>query len=273
MGIRLPTSHAKCDVCVRHKLLIRKLSADRNALQAQMRQYAYHLKRQYEDRVLYWGSRSLSRMAGLGSDGVQTLVLICDGMDHAKFRYPRSLSMVSKAFDNFIRPHLNMHAVILHGKMALLATSESWLPKDSNFCVELVAHVLHTISAAEIDGCRTDLRSCRVVLQSDNTCRELKNNGLLRFLGQLVGSKKLYSAELRCLRKGHTHEDIDAFFASVACAIEACQDVHLPSDFSQLLSDYLATARKHEPLKKVCQVDAARDWSLGEVKRCLSFSQ
>ena len=255
LGVRLPSSHAKCDVCVRHQLVLRELTDDRLAAKAQMAQYTGHLNKQYEDRCLYWASRSLSRSMTAGSDGVQTVTVICDGMDHCKFKYPRSLNMVTKSLDGFQRPYLDMHACIVHGHMVLLALSEMW--QDSNWCNELLGHVLHCTAD------RVDLRSIRLVVQCDNTCRELKNNGTLRWLAQLVGSMRIHSAELRCLQKGHTREDVDAVFAGIAAAIESEQELHIPSDFTQLLEKYMASARKHEPMKKVMLVDRCRDWQLG----------
>ena len=168
--------------------------------------------------------------------------------------------MMTKSLDNFQRPYLDMHACICHGHMVLLALSEMWLPKDANWCNELLGHVLHC--AAD----RVDLRSTRLVVQCDNTCRELKNNSTLRWLAQLVGSRRIHSAELRCLQKGHTHEDVDAVFAGIAAAIESEQELHVPSDFARLLEKYMASARKAEPMKKVILVDSCRDWQLGSMQ-------
>lgn len=215
-----------------------------------------HLDRQYSDRCIYWASRGLSRSCTIGSDGIQTLTIVIDGMDHCKFKYPRSLNMVTKSLDNFQRPYLDLHALICHGHMVLLAASEMWLAKDANWCNELLGHALHCLAN------RVDLRATRLVIQCDNTCRELKDNHTLRWLGHLVGTFRVHSAELRCLQKGHTHEDIDAVFAGIAAAIEAEQELHVPDDFVKLLDKYMASARKHEPIKKVLLVDSCRDWRL-----------
>ena len=223
-----------------------------------MAMYSRHLKRQYADRCLYWQSRAASRLNAVTPDSTQILSVICDGMDHSKFKYPRSLAMLSKEYDSFLRPHLNMHAVLAHGHMCLLSLSEMNVAKDASFCLELLTYCLHCISD------RLDLRSTRLQVQCDNTCRELKNNSTLRLMSQWVATRRLFSSELRCLQKGHSHEDVDAFFANVAVAVEKYNELHRPQNFQAILQDYLnGGARKHEAVKEVVQVDEVRDWLLG----------
>ena len=248
--------HAKCTECTKHKFLLKQLTGDRVAYQAQSEEFMRHLARQYADRCLYWRNRATSRPGSLGPDGVQTVCLILDGLDHSKCRYPRSLAMTAKEYDSFNRPHLDLHAVLAHGFFCFVALSEPWLPKDANWRCDCIAHTLHRLSA------RLDLRVCRICIQSDNTCREVKNNGCLRLLSQWVGAQRIHSAELSCLSKGHTHDDVDAFFAGVCAHIEAQQEVHTPLEFKATLEQYLQTARQHEPLKSVELVGSTRDWPL-----------
>ena len=255
LAIRERTAHAVCEICVRHKYILKHLQGDRLAFKAQMSEYARHLKRQYTDRTLYWGLRAASRLNNLTADSTQELVIIGDGMDHSKFRYPRSLCMASKQFDPFLRPHLNMYACLAHGHMALLCLSEMTVAKDASFCLDVMSYCLHCVAS------RLDLRSTRLTLQSDNTCRELKNNSAVRLLAVWVGTRRLFAAQLSCLQKGHSHEDIDAFFANVAVTIEKYNELHRPEDFRQILQQYLdGGARKHEELKEVVMVDQVRDW-------------
>ena len=135
-----------CQICCRHKHILKSLSGDRLGRQCQMQMYSAHLKRQYEDRCLYWQARAASRMNAITADSTQQVCCIVDGMDHSKFRYPRSLAMLSKEYDFLQRPHLNMHAILAHGHMCLLSLADITVPKDASFCVELLSHCLHCIS-------------------------------------------------------------------------------------------------------------------------------
>lgn len=222
-----------------------------------MKMYSAHLRRQYDDRTLYWQSRAASRLNAMSPDSTQRLSVICDGMDHSKFKYPRSLSMLSKEFDALLRPHLNMHACLAHGHMCLLALSEMTVPKDASFCLDVLSYCLNQIAD------RLDLRATCLEVQSDNTCREMKNMSTLRLMALWVATRRLWSCDLRCLQKGHSHEDVDAFFANVAVAVEKHNELHRPASFQAILQQYLdAGARKHEPLKEVVLVDEVRDWHL-----------
>ena len=98
-------------------------------------------------------------------------------------------------------------------------------------------------------------------MQTDNTCRELKNNASLRMMSVWVATRRLFSCELRSLQKGHSHEDVDAFFANVAVAVEKYNELHCPCDFQRILQDYLLSgARKHEDQKEVVVVHDVREW-------------
>lgn len=110
-----------------------------------MKMFQQHLKRQYADRCLYWAARAASRLNALTADSTQILAVIADGMDHSKFRYPRSVAMTSKQYDQFLRPHLNMYTCLAHGHMALLCLSEMTVPKDASFCFNLLS-ALHCLA-------------------------------------------------------------------------------------------------------------------------------
>ena len=105
LAIRQPTSHTVCQICCRHKYILKKLSDDLFGRECQMKMFQQHLKRQYADRCLYWAARAASRLNALTADSTQILAVIADGMDHSKFRYPRSVAMTSKQYDQFLRPH------------------------------------------------------------------------------------------------------------------------------------------------------------------------
>ncbi|CAJ1449087.1 unnamed protein product [Effrenium voratum] len=255
LAIRQQSQHATCASCIRHKMLLRKLCGDKHGREAQMQQYVQHLRRQYADRAVYWSSRAVSRLKTLSS-GLQTICMVVDAMDHSKYRYPRSIVFSSKEFSGFIRPAMDMHCCIIHGHDVVLALSEPFLPKDSNWCSDLVSHCLHRLSE------HTDLRCCELILQCDNTTRECKNNTLMRLLSAAVGSHRLRRAELRCLQSGHSHEDVDQVFSYLASFLEAHKELHTPADFKQLLETWLSNpeVRPNEPRRVVHLVGAVRNW-------------
>ena len=255
LGIREPTQHAQCGVCIRHRLLIRKLSDDRNAREFQVKEYEAHLRRQYADRVQYWASRSASRLQLLPS-GKCSISLITDGMDHSKFRFPRSKIFQSKELSGFLRPCLDASAVIAHGHSLNLYISEPYVRKDSSWCTEILSHSLHTL--------QVDLRQAELLIQSDNCCRETKNNTLMRWASLLTALHRVARIEFRFLSTGHSHEDVDQFFSSLSNMLERHSELPTPNSFVDALSTWLmdGSVRPHEPVRCTRKVDSVRDWLL-----------
>ena len=241
-------------------MIIKKLGDDRAARDAQIKLYSAHLRKQYQDRVVYWESRSCSRLRSILPWGGYNLTVILDGVDHSKFRYPRSAVLRSKEFSTMNRPAMDVHGVLAHGHGAYLALSEPFTPKDSSWCTELLLHTLHRMRT--IRG--LDLRLFEVVIQSDNTSRECKNNSVLRAVGLLTGLHKIKRAELRCLMTAHSHEDVDSFFAHMLSFVEQRKEIHVPQAFVQTLKDYLSKpeTRPQEEDKDAFMVHDIRDWQL-----------
>ena len=256
LGIRQSTQHSHCAICLRHKMLIKKLSSDGKARQLQLALYKKHLSCQYADRTVYWMNRASSRLPYQPS-GNKKLSVVTDAIDHNKFRYPRSKVFASKEFSGVVRPAMDFSAMISHGHCLLLALSEPWVKKDSSWCSELLCHSLHVLSARGLD-----LRSVECHLQADNTCRECKNNTLTRLGAVLVGCHQLKHFQLDFLMSGHSHEDIDQFFSTVSNLVESNQELHTPSDFMKALESWLSdrSVREHEPHRLVVKVDQVRDW-------------
>ena len=263
MGIRPKTQHATCSICLKHKMILKRLSDNHRARKCQMDEYQRHLQMQYGDRVVYWSCRALSRMITPASTGYRTFCVAIDGLGHSKFRYPRSAVFASRDFAGLHRPCLDCTGVLVHGCAALLVLSEPMTAKDSSLHAEILYHVYHRLHQKH-----HDLRSACLVLQTDNTSRECKNGTVLRALASLVAGHKLKRAEARQLQAGHHHEDIDQFFSSVSSAIQAKAEVHLPADFVQLLTGFLQKpgTRPHEAADKECfLLDTVRDWTSGSI--------
>ena len=60
--IRPGTQHATCSLCIRYKLVLRRLKRNVPARACQMAIFRRHLQKQYEDRIKYWQARSESKL-------------------------------------------------------------------------------------------------------------------------------------------------------------------------------------------------------------------
>ncbi|CAK9044628.1 Integrase catalytic domain-containing protein [Durusdinium trenchii] len=180
--------------------------------------------------------RSLARLPA-DFEGNAHVCLILDGMDRSKFKVPRSTSVISsKDFSAFGRPTLDCYGCLNHGRMAILFQTLPHIRKDSNFSCEVIAYNMHKL--AEV----ADTRRMELVCQSDNCCREVKNNSVVRLLGLWVGC--------------HSHEDIDALFGALTYHLEREFELHTDAAFLASLQTFLSDplCRPNEPEKFALQV-------------------
>ena len=184
MVFRTKRLHLECSVCQRHRLLLRGFSQHVKARAEQAAHYDQHLRAQYRDRVRYWGIRSESRMHG------GTIAAIIDGMDMAKFAYPRHPTMGEKQWANFTRPRAHICGVKIHGYGMFFSCSRADCAKDSNFHVELLCKTLTLVKR----HFNLDFSKLHLHVQSDNCVRETKNNSVARWCSLLTsrgqGSKQ-----------------------------------------------------------------------------------
>lgn len=182
LKFRPTTTHSQCATCLKHKLMVRSLANHCLARQKQNELLAAHLLHQYEDRQVYWALRGQSRLRC-----VTNLVLIVDGMDQAKFVYPRSsLVMNSKELASFQRPRLQVTGCIIHGHALMFVVSGFDHPKDSSASAEVITHALTVVHKSGVP-----LHNCHVHVQADNTSREVKNNTILRLLAALTSHRSV----------------------------------------------------------------------------------
>ena len=252
LRFRSTTSHTQCSQCLHYKLLIRGLTNHMAARQRQSQLLVDHLMAQYRDRQAYWEMRGSSRL-GCSS----TVCCILDGMDQCKFLYPRSPLCLSKDLAGMQRPKLHVTGAIIHGWGLAFTLSHHDHPKDASASVEILAHLLTRMHQSGIN-----LQRCNLVVQCDNTARELKNGTTLRFLSALVSHHIVESCTLSHLRSGHSHEDIDQAFGSLALYIvRHCKEAQTPKDFFKTVSKFADSAqRPHEPHRVTFQMDSHRDW-------------
>ena len=187
--------HALCSTCVGHKLIIRQLGDDLIKRQRQAEVLEQHRQDQYKDRRIYWAVRAEAMLHPF------TVVIIIDGMDQAKWCFPRSPAMKSKALEGFQRPRLHVNAAIAHGKQVLVTVSPSDFPKTANVTIEITAMVLQRLHAQGVS-----LRRVKLRLQLDNTSSCSKTNHMFRWAAAMASSRVVHSIDICFLRTGHTHE-------------------------------------------------------------------
>jgi len=185
------------------------------------------------------------------------IVLILDGMDQAKFAWPRHEQVNhSKQFDSVARPRLHVVGVIVHGYFRCLFVTDSDVKKDSNLSIELQSFVLTKLRSEGVDVNRAILN-----IQADNTCRENKNNHTLKWCGFLVATGRVQEVVQSYLPTGHTHEDIDQWFGRVARHLLHEKTLQTPDDYVSSLNIFLQRAGCTTERWSYCyKLDQVRDW-------------
>lgn len=180
LKFRAQSNHAMCSTCLRHKLLLRQFSNHLRARECQKKLYIDHLRAQFEDRAVYYSIRGASR-----SRSSPEIVLMIDSMDQCKFIYPRAGTLFrSKELATMMRPKAHITGILCHGFFFMISVSAQDLRKDSSTMCELLSHALTVL----VDDFSVDLTKATILIQSDNTPRECKNNILLQWLGKLVSN-------------------------------------------------------------------------------------
>ena len=178
LRFRTLRQHAQCSICLRYKLLIRRLGRHVAARQLQIEKYHLHLRNQYADRLSFWERKGRFEIRS------PYLCAITDGMDQAKFAYPRAPCFIGKDFASWSRPRAHISATLVHGHCLIFYVSNFDMAKDSNASMEGVAHAL-TVVSKEGYG----LHGAHFHLQADNCVREVKNNTCVRMLSGLVSNR------------------------------------------------------------------------------------
>ena len=167
--------HPECSTCVRHKLLIRSFQQHLKARTLQQSYYHAHLAAQYQDRLTYYHSRGQARLRGCH------LTFMADGVDQAKFGFPRHPALRSKQFATFQRPKGHVSGLLMHGRGILFGVSAPDIAKDASCSLEVISHGLSLLERAGVV-----LRDCHLTISCDNTSRELKNNVSMQWMSSMV---------------------------------------------------------------------------------------
>ena len=268
LRVRASGHHSKCSVCVRHRLIIRRVGPGPWRVY-QMGLYKKHLARQYHDRQIYWGHRAQSRLQSEGDlSEVSEITCIVDGMDQQKHAWPRSECMKSKEFNSWSRPRMGSTTAIFHGHCILVGLSPPNTPCSGSRTLELIAYgmskPLHHIRWSNVF----------LNLEADNCGKEVKNQTCLRMLATMIASHRLRGAQLGFLSSGHSHEDIDAYFSIASAWLDRHKELHTIDEFQRSLQDFLSNraVRPYERSREVVVFDRFHDWILYLVRIKLVFA-
>ena len=276
LRIRAASHHAKCTICVKHKLILKQLVRG-PARNAQLGLYREHLRRQYRDRQTYWMFRSQSRHEVATTNKVKMVSMIVDGMDAAKHAYPKSEALMAKEFGSWARPKMQNTSILAHGHGVLIGLSPQNVPASGSRTMELLAHMMSRLAQpkpGQPPSLQVHWSSTFLHLEADNCCKELKHQTCLRMLATQIANHALLGAQISYLQSGHSHEDIDCFFSLTSSWLQRFQMLENISDFQSCLQEFLAnkTVRVHEPHREVVVFDQFRDWLLGfEVPSLILF--
>ena len=202
-----------------------------------------HIRCTYLDRQIYWNLRSASR-------GYQdVLVIIIDAMDKTKFAWPRwPFSQVPHDLAGIVRPRLVFYTAMAHGFCIDMYMAAEELNHGSNAFCEILCRTI--VNVREQCTMRRIPFPRHLVIQSDNTVAQAKNQYAALFLAVLVSRGLFLSVDLMFLVVGHTHEDIDQFFGIIVALILQLASFQTPAELMRYLLERLTAkfAAKNEML-------------------------
>ena len=152
---------------------------------------------------------------------LEYLSLIIDGADQKVYQIPH-FNYKTKLNQNF--PHLLANGVLDHTGKAFIFTAFKNISHDSNFTIECLQRTLENIEAQSGNNFKFPPK---LFLQMDNCWRENKNRYVMGYLSLLVHRKVFKEIEISFLPVGHTHEDIDQLFGTIASTLKSRSAVTL----------------------------------------------
>ena len=128
---------------------------------------------------------------------------------------------------------VTLTAAIAHGFCCNLFLADEGERHGAAAFVDVLIHTLDEV-----------FRACReknfafpehLVLQSDNTVSQAKNNLVMLFLAYLVGSGRFVTTMINFLMVGHTHEDVDQVFGIVCEVLKTSGGWGSPEELASIL--------------------------------------
>jgi len=164
-------------------------------------------------------------------DGVgQLLKLTIDGMDQAKFRCPRNLKS-SAEFDSLFRPQLHVCGCIAHGHIEAYFIMNGDQAKDASMNCTVVSRMLDLVQVKIASSFGPQCALPRsLIVAADNTTRESKNQIFANHMATMVCRGVFEDDAVEFLRAGHTHNELDQRFSTVAAILSRAPTLEDPQD-------------------------------------------
>ncbi|KAL5017771.1 hypothetical protein ScPMuIL_005146 [Solemya velum] len=238
----------RCNSCVQldmrlHATVTQKV---RNEI---MMQKQRHLHRIMMEKTAYYRRRDIARRRP-----DRYVSLIIDGMDQAKTYIPHFVGRKSKEIATASQLKVHVTGVISHGTNEKRVFTDIFQYRhDANLTMNVLLKNLWDISKGK------PLPPV-LYLQADNCFRENKNKFVLALLELLVHKEVFYEIQMSFLYVGHTHEDIDQMFSTIADTLRkekalTLEELHskMPCatslggcfDISSWLAPHLSLPRNH----------------------------
>lgn len=208
LRLRKESQHAECRTCFEARQRLHTAGTSLASKIDIARQWKEHLRAQYLDRSIYWHCRFASRHK-LG-----VLTVIIDSMDKAKFAWPQfPWHRVDKTLEGTHRPRLVLTAAMAHGFATCFYIADEDVSHGASAFCDILARVIEKVAVVSRRSGVT--MPAHLVVQTDNTVAQAKNNEANLFLAYLVSRHKFHTANMFHLIVGHTHEDIDQLFGMI----------------------------------------------------------
>jgi hypothetical protein len=169
---------------------------------------------------------------------------------------------------------MNFTCTLVHGYGACLFMSPDTVTHGADFCIDVICRSIQMVyeqirghggtGAMDEDDWEELVAKFprHLVIQSDNTVSQAKNQFFSLFLAFLVATGLFETATLNFLRVGHTHEDIDQFFSLIVSLILKQHHYETPEDLLNFLDQELRPkfhARREVLVSEM--VSGIYDWS------------
>ena len=187
------------------------------------------------------GNRIAERDAANPSvDGIgQILKINVDGMDQAKFKCPRNMASTAE-FDACWRPQLHVVGAICHGHLEAYFIMNTDQAKDASMNCTVISRVLDLVRD-DMDDRHALPRN--LVISADNTARESKNQIFANYNGYLVASEKFDTDQVEYKQPGHTHDELDQRFSTVASMLSRAPVLEDPPEFRNWIEQNVVPPR------------------------------
>ena len=204
-----------------------------------------HLDRCNADRTVnVRGNRvaALPETWSVAAASAATMKLMIDGMDQAKFRCPRNcVQAATTQFSALHRPPLHMTGCIAFGQLEAYFIMRPDTAKDANMNITIIGRMLDRLQMLLDEDPSTQMpRHC--ILAADNTPRESKNQIFAMFAAFLVSKQRFETVEVQFLQAGHTKNEMDQRFSSVATILGSAPTLEDPDDFKLWMEQHVRPA-------------------------------